>query len=73
MPSEEVVRELCRLVLLAEGQEQFNSALAELKIALREHRLEAENLGVQLLMNMQKAKVTATQKSQSIGEPEGQS
>ena len=56
MPTEDEIREICLRVSLAATPAEFKGALSELKIAIREHIAETENLGIHLLTNMPKAK-----------------
>ena len=55
MPTEDEIREICLRVSLAATPAEFKGALSELKIAIREHIAETENLGVHMVM-MRKAK-----------------
>lgn len=55
MPTEEEIREICARAAIAQSSEEFKAALTELKIAIREHITEAENLGIHLLLNKPKA------------------
>jgi hypothetical protein len=52
--TEERIREICVRVTLAEDLEQFKLALSELRIALREHVVEAQNRGIQMILEMPK-------------------
>lgn len=54
MPTEEEIRDICVRVTLAQNSEEFKAALTELKIAIREHITEAENLGIHLLLHKPK-------------------
>jgi hypothetical protein len=54
LPTDQEIREICVRVSLAADAEQFKAALTELKIAIREHINEAENLGIHLLLNRPK-------------------
>jgi len=54
VPSEQDIRERCARLLLARDYAQFHAALGELKSAIREHIIEAENKGIHLVMEMKK-------------------
>lgn len=56
LPTEDEIREVCMRVSLAATPAEFKAALSELKIAIREHITDTENLGIHMLMNMPKAK-----------------
>ena len=49
--TEDVIRELCAVAATAEGKD-FETAIAELSNALREHAEKAENLGMSILLKM---------------------
>jgi hypothetical protein len=46
-------RELCRRVLAAQTPEEFNRAISELRIALRDHFTRTENLATQKFLRLQ--------------------
>lgn len=52
MVSDEEIRELSRRVATAESTEQLKAAIAELRIALREHVREAENTNLRLMLKI---------------------
>lgn len=54
MTSEEVISELCARVVAAKDTEAFKLALAELRIAIRDHIENAENLGIHLILKAPK-------------------
>jgi hypothetical protein len=55
VPTDQEIRDICVRVTLAANAEQFKASLTELKIALREHISDAQNLGIHLLLNKPKA------------------
>lgn len=54
LPSEQEIRQLCAKLILAKDPGAFDSALAELKTAIREHMLDAENRSIHLVLEMKR-------------------
>ena len=52
MSTDEEIRALCVSVLEAKSSDDFNDSTRQLRMALNEHLLEVENLGIHLIMNM---------------------
>ncbi len=63
MPTDEEIRqkirELCAKVQLAESPDQFQEALMQLRITLRDSIENTENLGIHLILKSAKAKSRA--------------
>ena len=55
MPNDDEIRQLCGRVVSAEGAAEFNLALLNLRVALREHFIIAENSGLELLLKILQA------------------
>lgn len=56
MPTDQDIREMCSRAIHALDVESFHRALAELRTALREHVVEAENKSLRLILKMSKVK-----------------
>lgn len=54
LTSEKEIRELCAKLIVAQDPSAFQAALAQVRTAIREHLLEAENRGIHLVLEMQK-------------------
>lgn len=54
MPTEQEIRDLCLRISRAETEEEFRACLSQLKTALREHIVEAGNLGIHLILKAPK-------------------
>ena len=52
--SDQDIRALCAKVIRAQGTDEFQSALAELRAAMREHVIDAENRGIHLILGKPK-------------------
>jgi hypothetical protein len=63
LPKDEEIRILCLRVLQARNDLEFDGALSELRTALSEHVLEAENMGISLILNAPKLQVVTTDES----------
>ena len=50
MQSDQDIRALCAKVIKAQDSDAFQSALAELRAAIHEHVLDAENKGIHLIL-----------------------
>jgi len=62
VPTDEEIREICRRLLVAKDHDQFQAALTELKISIREHITDAENRGIHLILQS-----PASQKKAGVG------
>jgi hypothetical protein len=52
LPTDEEIRALCVSVLEAKSSDDFSASIRNLRMALNEHLLEIENMGIHLILNM---------------------
>ena len=50
LQSDQDIKALCAKVIRAQGSDAFQSALAELRAAIHEHVIDAENKGIHLIL-----------------------
>lgn len=55
VPSDQNIRELCARLIATKDPERLQTALSELRSAIREHIAEMENKGIQMILRMGKA------------------
>jgi len=52
LSTDEEIRALCVSVLEAKSSDDFNDSIRNLRMALNEHLLEVENMGIHLILSM---------------------